>query len=152
MLTEANAEVRQIIHHFLGAQSTLALATVNTDGQPEVAPVFYVHDEALNLYWLSSTKVRHSLNLVAHPMVAGTIYPQVWEWQQIAGLQLEGRAAAILDASQREAILRLYQDKFLLPESFAAPILASTLYQLRPRWLRWIDNGVSFGHKVVLEL
>jgi uncharacterized protein YhbP (UPF0306 family) len=151
MQNEPNGELRHLISRFLAAQSTLALATVNAEGEPEVAPVFYVHDEALNLYWLSSTKVRHSLNVSAQPSVAATIYPMVWEWQHIVGVQVEGRAAVIVDPGERETILTRYQQKFVLPESFAAPILASTLYVLRPRWLRWIDNSVSFGHKVVLE-
>ena len=83
------------IHSFLAAQSTLALATVNADGTPTTAPLFYVSDEELNLYWLSSPRSRHSVNLSERPNVAATIYPTVWEWQEIRGLQIEGQASAI---------------------------------------------------------
>lgn len=146
-----DADLKATLRAFLAAQSTLALATVNHDGVPENAPVFYVADDELNLYWLSKESSRHSLNLAAQPRVAGAIYPAVWGWDKIAGLQIEGEAVSISNAQQREPILRLYQQKFQLPSSFDAAIASHTLYLLRPAWLRWLDNSVKFGHKVELR-
>src|SRR5215207_8573153 len=97
-------EQRDAVRAFLRQHPTLALATVNDEGQPEVAPLFYLSDDALNLYWLSSPKSRHSMNLAAHPQVASTIYPAVWGWQDIRGVQIEGFAAAVDDADERNAL------------------------------------------------
>ncbi len=138
----------QTIRVFLEAQSTLALATVDERGNPQIAPLFYVSDAALNLYWLSSTTSRHSLNLTAHEQVAATIYPAVWAWNDIRGLQIEGTASAITDKTTREAILTRYRQKFDLPAAFDTQIAASTLYRLTPTWIRWLDNGVRFGYKI----
>jgi uncharacterized protein YhbP (UPF0306 family) len=142
-----NDELHPTLQQFLQEQSTLALATVNDQGEPEVAPLFYVSDERHNLYWLSNPTVRHSRNLAVRPQVAAAIYPIVWQWNDIAGVQIEGRAEAIADDRIREQIMVLYLRKFLLPASFDAAIAASTLYVLRPRWIRWIDNSVQFGYK-----
>jgi len=142
----------QIVCAFLETQSTLALATTSSDGQPQVAPIFYVSDDRLNLYWLSSPKSRHSVNLVRNPKVAATMYPSVWQWNDIVGLQLEGEARPVGDERIREQILILYLRKFQLPPDFDSVIQASTLYALTPNWLRWLDNSVAFNHKVEIDL
>lgn len=145
-------DIRSIIHEFLETQSTLALSTVNAAGQPETAPVFYVADDRFNLYWLSATHVNHSVNIATHPQSSGCIYPTIWEWQEIVGLQLRGEASVISDERVREQILLTYLRKFQLPPSFDSAIAASTLYVLRPSWLRWVNNSVTFGYKAELDL
>ncbi|MBI5670009.1 MAG: pyridoxamine 5'-phosphate oxidase family protein [Chloroflexi bacterium] len=146
------SDTREIIRAFLDSQSTLALATVNAAGQAEVAPVFYVSDEALDLYWLSSETSRHSVNLTTRPAVAATVYPTAWNWNDIRGVQIEGEAQAVRDERIRERMLQGYLAKFLLPSSFDAIIAATTLYVLKPQWIRWLDNGVTFGYKTELDL
>lgn len=147
----SEADTRQIIQEFLETQSTLSLATVNAEGHPDTAPVFYVSDDQFNLYWLSGTSAAHSVNLMAHGQVAGTIYPAVWQWEDIVGMQVKGEARAISDERVREQILLTYLRKFQLPPSLDAIIASSTLYVLRPSWMRWVNNSVSFGHKVELQ-
>jgi uncharacterized protein len=142
----------QIIQAFLDTQSTLALATTNPDGSPQAAPIFYVADDRLNLYWLSSPSSRHSTNLVRNSKVAATVYPSVWQWNDIVGLQIEGEARPIGDERIREQILTIYLRKFQLPAAFDSIISASILYSLKPSWLRWMDNSVQFNFKVELDL
>ena len=147
-----NDDTFQIVREFLNTQSTMALATVNANGQPETAPLFYVADDRLNLYWLSATHVRHSVNLATNSRVSATVYPAVWHWNDISGVQVEGTASLIHDERMREQILLLYLRKFQLPPEFDAAIAASSLYVLRPTWLRWVDNSVKFGHKAEISL
>jgi len=148
----SEADIRQVIQEFLETQSTLSLATVSAEGHPETAPVFYVSDDQFNLYWLSGTSVSHSVNLSAHPQVSGNIYPAVWQWEDIVGLQIKGEAQAVSDERVREQILLIYLRKFQLPPSLDAIIAGSTLYVLRPSWMRWVNNSVAFGHKIELDL
>src|SRR6476620_7358910 len=98
-------EPSELIRAFLETQSTLALATVDAEGQPYVAPLFYVADERLNLYWLSASTSRHSVNLVARKRVCATVYPSVWQWNDIVGLQIQGDAEIIPDDRIREQIM-----------------------------------------------
>ena len=117
MPTSLSSTEHEAIRAFLASQSTLALATINADGTPQSAPLFYVSDDDLNLYWLSSPRSRHSVNLTERANVAATIYAAVWDWQAIRGLQIEGRAIAI-ENEERQRILTRYRDKFTLPSSF----------------------------------
>jgi len=142
----------QIVEGFLQTQSILALATVDADGHPQIAPLFYVSDERLNLYWLSATTSRHSINLVLRPRVAATVYPSVWQANDIIGLQIEGEARPVGDERVREQILTLYLRKFQVPPEFDSLINASTLYRLTPSWIRWLDNSVEFNYKAEIEL
>jgi uncharacterized protein YhbP (UPF0306 family) len=148
MADSLTTEQLDAVRVFLKAHSTLALATSDGEGRPQVAPVFYWSDDALNLYWLSSPTSRHSVNLSARPKVAATIYPELWMWQAIRGLQIEGEAGLMADLTdERGAILTAYRRKFQLPPEMDALITASTLYVLRPHWVRWLDNEVRFGFK-----
>ena len=146
----ANEQINTV-RAFLSQHSTLALATVNAGGQPEVAPLFYL-SVSLTLYWLSSPKSRHSVNLAARPQVAATIYPAVWGWQDIRGIQIEGIADAIDDADARITLLTSYRAKFNIPLELDAQIIASTLYRLNPTWIRWLDNSVRMGYKAESQL
>ena len=145
-------EPSELIRAFLETQSTLALATVDAEGQPYVAPLFYVADERLNLYWLSASTSRHSVNLVARKRVFATVYPSVWQWNDIVGVQIQGDAEIIPDDRIREQIMNLYLRKFQLPPEFDTLIAGSTLYCLRPGWIRWMDNSVSFNYKTEINL
>lgn len=42
------------------------------------APLFFVADEALNLYFVSGAKSRHSLNLTHEPRAAVAVYGETW--------------------------------------------------------------------------
>jgi hypothetical protein len=139
------------IRTFLESQSTLALATIDANGNPQIAPLFYVSDDTLNLYWLSSSTSRHSVNLVEREQVAATIYAEAWHWTEIRGLQIEGTAHLITDDALRQDILTRYCQKFDLPSGFEAIIVDSTLYVLKPAWVRWLDNGVRFGYKSEIQ-
>jgi uncharacterized protein YhbP (UPF0306 family) len=143
---------REIIRAFLETQSTMALATVNTERLPQIAPLFFVADDQLNLYWLSAMQSRHSINLTAQQQVSATVYPSVWQWNDIVGVQIEGEAEAITDDRMREQIMNLYLRKFQLPPEFDTLIASSTLYRLRPRWIRWMDNSVEFNYKTEINL
>jgi uncharacterized protein YhbP (UPF0306 family) len=145
-------DTTQIIRAFLETQSTFALATIDSDGSPQIAPLFYVSDDRLNLYWLSLPSSHHSANLVRQPKVAAAIYPSVWQAADIVGVQLEGEARPIGDERIREQILILYLRKFQVPPEFDSLINSSTLYMLTPHWIRWIDNSVEFNYKAEISL
>ncbi|NLE52564.1 MAG: hypothetical protein GX613_14295 [Chloroflexi bacterium] len=139
---------------FLKTQSTLALATAgDKDGRPQVAPLFFASDDALNLYWVSSPDSRHSVNISDWNDVAAAIYAHTWEWSGIKGVQLAGDAMAVTDDEERRRGLRLYGDKFpFVNDRFADLIENSVLYVLRPTWLRWLDNERRFGYKQEFRL
>jgi len=132
---------------FLATQSTLTLATVNDQGQPLAASLFFVAAADLNLYWLSSPTSRHSLNLETNPGAAVTIYKPTWTWAEIAGVQMEGEARALAAGVEWAAAGKIYRAKFPFVREFEAEITRSTFYIFTPRWVRLVDNAPGFGHK-----
>ena len=61
-----NAELDRV-RAFLAEHTTMTLATVGPSGEPQAAAVFYVADEQLNLFFLSSPTSRHSRYFVDIP-------------------------------------------------------------------------------------
>lgn len=137
------------VRSFLRSESTLALATASSEGIPAVAPVFYVLEEAENgdwmLFWLSSPKSLHSQQSAG--VVAGTVFAATEDWREIRGLQLRGEVTVVRDSVERQRILEQYARRYRLNALLRLAMAQSTLYCLRPNWLRWIDNGRRFGYK-----
>ena len=140
-------DIRAEIALLLSNQSTLTLATLEPSGRPIAASLFFAADLALNLYWTSSSKSRHSRNLARDPLAAITVHTATWSWRDIASVQLEGEADEIEPGPDWQAALALYLAKFLFAKEFEAELTRSSFYRFSPRWGRLIDNGQGFGHK-----
>lgn len=72
----------------------LHLATVDDSG-PWVSDVIYVHDDALNLYWLSMPEARHSQAILKNTQVAGTVTISTRPQEPNEALQISGVAEKI---------------------------------------------------------
>ncbi len=147
-----NPASRQLdaIAALLRAQSTLALATCGEDGVPAVAPLFYIPDDHLNLYWLSSPASLHSRNLAAHPEASAAVYRHTLDWKEICGVQMRGRVQALAESETREQMVKAYCQRFALGHVLQFAIRRSALYVFRPQWFRYIDNSIHFGYSFEL--
>ena len=150
------------LHAFLARHTTLTLATSGPEG-PQAAALFYAHDAALSLYFLSETSSRHARNLASDPRCAVTIHPDGHALRAIIGLQIDGRAQALSTPEEWAIAYETFRAKFPFMgeawqgEGSAAPILAGPLarsrfYRITPHWIRLIDNALGFGHKDELRL
>lgn len=157
-------DLRTRLQEFLRSHDTLTLATVGAAGEPQAAAVFYVADDELKLYYLSSPESRHSRNLVCEPRVAANVQEQGQDWETITGVQIEGTAALVEGTDEIARAARMFAERYeflrdLLeepeanaPSALRGPLRASRFYVLRPSWLRLIDNRQGFGHKEELVL
>ncbi len=136
----------------------MTLATVGRDGVPQAAALFYAHDSALNLYFLSEPTTGHGQNVAFQPHVAATIQADGQEWQKICGLQIEGTVDLVEGVAEMAHAARIYAARFAFlagsllgtgagPLTLAGPLARSRFYVLRPQWMRLTDNRVRFGHK-----
>jgi hypothetical protein len=139
-----------LVAALLGEETTLSLATTGADGQACVAPLFYIVDENLSLYWLSSESSLHSLNLARTPRAAATVYRSVENWKQIRGVQLRGTVSKVTEPEHRAALLKSYCERFKLGRVLRMAIRLSTLYSFQPDFIRYIDNARGFGSKFEL--
>jgi hypothetical protein len=140
----------ELVAAFLSEETTLSLATTGEDGEASVAPVFYISDQNLSLYWLSSASSRHSLNLMRQPRVALTVYRNAASWKEIRGVQMRGSAGRVTESKHHKLLIEAYCERFKLGRVLRLAVLQSTLYSFEPQFLRYIDNAKGFGYKFEL--
>lgn len=145
------SQTREKIAALLKEQSTLALSTVDSNGQACVAPLFYIADEEFSLYWISSESSLHSANLKLHPNAAVTVYANTEKWQEIRGVQMRGMVMVIKDKTQRSDLIKKYCRRFQLKNLFRLAISRSTLFAFRPDFIRYTDNSEKFGFRIELK-
>jgi uncharacterized protein YhbP (UPF0306 family) len=85
----------------------MQLATINGD-QPWICTVYFVADEAFNIYWTSTKSRQHSKEIVNHSKVAITV---VKDSELKQALQIVGNAYMVED-EDIERIHNLYGVKF----------------------------------------
>ncbi len=155
-------DIRAAIRDMLAAHNTVSLATVQ-DGRPWAAAVFYASDAELNLYFVSDSRTRHGRDMQANNLVAGAINPDCGTWDDVKGLQLEGRVRVLTGAARLKGLghyLAKFHDVKTLFEqprdrneaTIAERLKAANLYCLQPDRIRLIDNSRWFGFKEELEL
>ncbi len=140
----------QIVHQLralFDSVSTLSLATLDAEGRPHAANLYFAPDEALNLYFVSDPRSAHSRHVADRPDVAATLYAPVKMWQQIRGIQLHGTCMPLPDEQWGQA-WRIYLKKFPHITEIEDLVRSQRFYRIQPRWFRLIDNTVRFGYKV----
>ena len=147
-----NATQKQLeqIAALLHEQTTLSLATTGEDGEPCIAPLFYIVDEQFSLYWLSSESSLHSQNLHRSPRAAATVYGSAKSWREICGIQMRGPVSQVTEPVRRRSLVKAYCERFKLGRVFRLAIRQSTLYAFQPEFIRAIDNARGFGCKFEL--
>jgi hypothetical protein len=139
----------------------MSLATCE-DNVPWAASVFFVADDAFNLYFISGESSRHSKNAAANSSAAVTINKDHSDWFTISGLQIEG-CVSISPAQERDRVLPLYLSKFSdlsrlrdnpsneQEKLIVDRLMASDFYRLKPCKIRLIDNSMGFGFKTEIK-
>jgi hypothetical protein len=140
-------EQLDLVAALLGKETTLSLATVCEDGEPSVAPLFYIADRELSLFWLSSESSQHSLNLKRTPRAAVTVHSSAESWKQIRGVQMRGSVSKITEPKRRAAQIEAYCERFKLGRGFRLVLRKSALYEFKPEFFRYLDNAQGFGFK-----
>ena len=147
-------ELKQKVLGYVQSHHTMTLSTCASD-IPWAATVFYASDN-LKLYFFSVPDSRHCQNLAANPRVAVTIQEDYKDWQQIKGIQLEGRAALVDGVMEKAKAMAIYARKypeiiklFTNPSSgaFYRAFLKVKFYCITPEKLFYIDNAQGFGKR-----
>ncbi|MEU3714051.1 pyridoxamine 5'-phosphate oxidase family protein [Streptomyces catenulae] len=140
------------IRQALAAHTTLTLAYADDDG-PQACAVLYAPGgdaAAPLLYFVTAHSTRHGRAL-ARPgaRVAFTAQRDGQEWSGLTGLQGRGGCRELTGAA-RAAGWDAYTGRFPFVAGDArlrGALERTALWELRPDWLRLIDNGRGFGHK-----
>ncbi|MFD7917636.1 pyridoxamine 5'-phosphate oxidase [Streptomyces sp. NPDC059740] len=137
------------IRRALRAHTTMTLAYGDEHGPGACAVLYAPTDEAApRLLFVTAAGTRHGRAL-PDAAVAFTAQRDGQEWSALTGLQGTGVCAELTGAA-REAAWPVYRDRFPFvdaDQTLRAAMARTGLWELRPTWLRFIDNGRGFGHK-----
>ena len=124
-----------LIRKYLQAGRMMSVATVFGD-QPWIFTAYYVSDENLNLYWISTPDTRHSKEIYKHKKVAAAI-PIKFTDLTVVGMQIEGDAILVEARDEIKRVIRLYTDKNNRGEKWHEDFIAGKneheLYRIKPR-------------------
>lgn len=103
------------IQKLLDTIPVAGLATANPDGSPWATALHFAHDGQY-LYWFSSEKVVHSVNIARDPRVSLTLWSSD-ESEGLAGVYIQSTAEITTERKQAE---EAYTAKFgSVPDGFA---------------------------------
>ena len=166
--------LREQISELMHTCRTLSLATLSTQADqqegtdpiravPWACELFFVSDDDLVLYFISSPDSRHSQDLLRHPQVAATLSQEASDWFCVKGLQISGEATKVPESQRSEILERYLQKSPQLQALYRQPanaaeelvrerLINSCFYAIRPHWIRLIDNNRHFASKRELRL
>ncbi len=155
-------DTRASIAQLMDQTSALTLATCKA-GMPWAATVFFARNADFDLYFVSDHRTRHGSHMAENQRVAAAINPDCHSWSEVRGIQLEGSVTTLAGAARLAALghyLAKFKDvKALFDQprdkneaTIAERLRNAKLYQIRPEWIRLIDNSRWFGYKEELRL
>lgn len=123
----------------------MSLAT-NDENGIWVADVIFIHNNDLDIYWMSSPKTRHSKAILKDNKVAGTITHSTKSKEPNLAIQFEGIAEKLEGTNFKLLIKHLAKRNYDVPKiSEAEKILGnSSWYKLKPTKIGLIDEE-NFG-------
>ena len=65
---------------------------------------------------------------------------------------MRGTVSMIRSRVGRRRIVNAYCERFQLGTLFQDQIARTSLYCFRPEWIRYLDNSVSFGYKLEINV
>ena len=127
--------------------STMTLATTGKNGETHAAPVYFVTDEDIRLYFFSDPESQHGKDIAYRPAAAVAFYPECYSWEDIRGVQMRGDVHLVERGPEWERAWKLYQSKFPFVSSLKVIVARNAMYVFAPNWIRLVDNQQGFGFK-----
>jgi len=134
------------ILRFIHKHHVLTLAT-SVNQEPYCANMFYAYLESENVFvFTSEEKTRHIHDVLQNNKIAGSIVYETKIVGLIRGLQFQGTMfepdKKLLQAAKRAYLFR-----------FPYAVLSnSPLWVIRPTFLKYTDNRLGFGKKIIVTL
>ena len=136
--------VDQRIVKFIGRHHVMTIASAATECGPYCANLFYAYIPELNLFvFTSDDRTRHYREMYLNGRVAATIVLETRTVGQVQGLQILGRAA-LAEGEVAGEVRSAYLRRF--PYAVVADL---TLWTMRPTSMKFTDNRLGFGKKLL---
>ena len=145
----SNFELLSTISIFLSKHNVLNLAYADAQSIGACA-LWFAADEACTCYFLSSLTTRHGAALAVGADVAFTVQKDEQDWRAIQGVQGRGWCGLVADEARAQTWATYIARFPFVAQQFPdleAALTKTRLWQIKPIWLRLIDNTKAFGHK-----
>jgi len=120
------------------------LGTIDDSGV-WVAPVVFIYDEDLNIYWMSDPDVRHSKAVQFSPKVSASIVAREKGGSNLA-IQFEGIAEKI-EGNRPDLAVKHYSKRGKkMPEPNEDVLQGDSWYKVRPISIR-LNDQENFGYE-----
>jgi uncharacterized protein YhbP (UPF0306 family) len=150
-------DVPQHVLTYLGSQPSLTLATASRRGLPRATTLTYVNDGVSVYVWTrpDTTTARH---MQENPLVSFAIDGYTDDWRETKGIQAAGEAQVILNPSELERAIALFEEKY--PPLAGALGSGVSVFRITPTELQFIGNaeagassgGVSYSRDLVFSV
>lgn len=147
-------DLRKLIEDYLKEAKLMQLST-SVNNQPWTCSVWFAADEDLNIYWFSSTKRRHSKEVMKNPKVSAAIVLPHTPEDKPRGIQLQGNAKLLTDESDIKKARSVYEGRIFSKETVDKFMKSKEsphkFYEIKPRSFVLFDL-VNFPDKPRQEL
>lgn len=120
------------------------VSTVDQDGKPWAAPVWYVSDENDTIYWWSPTTSQHSENIAKNSNVYLTIFDSSAPEGEGLGLYIRAEAHEVSEEDLEKA-MELYNAstvQFKMSRQNCCAPAPTRMYKATPREM-WMNDGLE---------
>lgn len=147
---------RKDLLDYLQTQHLMAIATAGD--APWISTVFFVADEALNLYFVSDPSSTHCGQIAKNPHVAVAIFDSRQNvGDQKIGVQMKGRAVQLVDPEIIREALRLWNahnpglGHVITAENMEKGTIHSKVYKISPTYAKFFNEKL-YGSEGEREL
>jgi uncharacterized protein YhbP (UPF0306 family) len=134
-------DIKKLLLEYLPTRKDMQVATAKGD-QPWICTVHYVHDDNLNIYWLSEPNRRHSQELSINNKAAIAVAVKIDN--PVVGIQAEGRVVVVSDKDEVVKVMELYVSKYDKGHDFYKNFVAGTnrhwMYKFIPSSVALFDE------------
>ena len=147
-----DAGLREEIRSILKAADEMTVATVRPDGYPQATTVNYVSD-GLVIYFGCAAESQKVRNIACNDKVSLTVTPPHFNWEDICGLSIGGRAAPVTDPKEINRVSELMLRKFPHILRYALGGKKGVfLVRITPEVVSVLDYRKGFGHTVLVKI
>ena len=131
----------ELAYNFLSTQMIAHVATVSTSNLPHIASVYYMADQALNIYFVTQMNTLKFQNLKYNPIIS----IEVTDEQSLRTIQARGKAAVCTDQKESISVINQISQIVRYNVLWTPPTImhnfnsSATVIKFKPEWLRLAD-------------
>jgi general stress protein 26 len=144
--------LREEILSILKGAEEMTIATVRPDGYPQATTVNYVSD-GLIIYFGCAAESQKARNVACNDKVSLTITLPSFNWEEIRGLSMGGKASPVTDPAEISRVSELMLRKF--PQILRYALAGKKglfLVRVTPEVISVLDYRKGFGHTDLVRL